>query len=73
MSSTKAMCRGEVSPVMRPTSRSVSASTAKITFEVLTTIHPMPSRRVIDCPTSPSLNPLARRKQSFSARRVAGS
>ena len=40
---------------MRPTSRKVSMSMAKMTCELFTTIQPTPSRTVIDCATSPRL------------------
>ena len=67
------MYRGEVKFVMRPTSLKVSTSMAKMTCELFTTIQPTPLRMVIDCATSPSLKPLARKKTSFSTCFVSGS
>lgn len=59
-SDRKWIYRGEVKPVIRPTSLKVLMSMAKITCELFTTIQPIPSRITIDWATSPNLNPLAR-------------
>ena len=51
----------------------VAQSMAKITWELFTTTQPLLSWMVIDCATSPSFMPLARKKISFCTCLVAGS
>lgn len=67
------MWRGEVNPVMRPISRNVSGSMAKMTPELFTTTQPTPLWIIMDWATSPSLKPLARTNTSFSTRIDSGS